>query len=143
MANQNIKVPIVKHERPPQWIADKCFELFRASYDTGTVFAYGENIHTKKPIPTDVYVHEAKHLAQQEIYGDPDIWWRNYFNDAGFRYKQELEAYRIQWAFIEDHQPDRNRRAKALHNLAVLLSTYHGIPITYSEALEAIKGKKQ
>lgn len=83
-----------------------------------------------------VIVHEAVHSRQQK--GDPQAWWRRYMADRGFRYQQELEAYRAQWAYILRHM-DTLRRSRWLRIMAEDLSSpLYGDVTTLAKAQSAI-----
>lgn len=90
-----------------------CEKYFGASWDRGTIFAYGDTIHAKNPsrITPDVEAHELVHLEQQRVIGK-DIWWDMYLKNPDFRCKQEVQAYKAQLEYALKHY-DRNYR-KAL-----------------------------
>lgn len=124
-------------EHPPVW--DELVQRFGVSWKR-TAVAYGDTIHAASELPPDVDAHERVHLNQQGYTKEGAArWWRRYLSDPQFRYKQELEAYQVQYHYLKTHIKDRNEIARRAHHLAQLLSSemYGGIG-THAEALKEI-----
>lgn len=102
-------------EKPPMY--DICHQYFGADWDRGTIFAYKNTIHAKNPssVTEDVVAHEQVHLEQQRMFGDADLWWKQYLQDADFRYKQEIPAYKAQLAYALGRYNRNYRRALRQH----------------------------
>lgn len=124
---------------PPEGIYEKCRELWGVDFDRGTVFTYGDTIHSKRPLTEDLIQHELTHVRQQTAIGK-EKWWDEYFSDDHFRYTQELEAYRAQYKWVRDNVKDRNIQARLLDSYARLLSgEMYGNIMTWNEAVSVIK----
>lgn len=54
-----------------------------------TIYCYG----THEWPSHDIIEHEIVHFEQQDVYGDPDVWWECYLTDSEFRLAAEVEAY--------------------------------------------------
>ena len=128
------------HSKPPEWLEKACKEQFGAEYDSGAIYTLGEEIFAKDPLPEDWKVHEGVHVRQQKEI-EPRKWWDMYFKDRVFRMKQELEAYREQYSFIQSYCKDRNTLDKACRELARQLSTLYGLNINQRQAYQLIKQK--
>jgi hypothetical protein len=122
---------------PPNYAAIK------AALPLGTskpFFAYGSILYNphKLEIPEDVWIHEATHQAQQQLFTSPDLWWQQYLLDKQFRQSQELEAFAAQYAFIKRLMP---RAAKdALFEYAENLSSpMYGLGLTHLKAESMIR----
>jgi hypothetical protein len=109
-------------EKPP--MLEVCEKYFGASWDRGTIFAYGDTIHAKNPsrITPDVEVHELVHLKQQKEIGK-DLWWDMYLKDPKFRCNQELQAYKAQLAYALEKYPRNHRKALKKH----ILNSFSGL----------------
>lgn len=131
----------ISTQKPPAHIYDKCVEKWNVDFDKGIVFTYGETIHSKRPIPKDLMVHELVHVRQHREYpGGKDMWWERYLEDPMFRYHQELEAYRKQYQWVKDNIKDRNKAFKHLIHYADCLSgPMYGNMVTIKQATEDIK----
>lgn len=95
-------------------------------------YTYGDICYTPTNLSKDLEVHEEVHSRQQ---GDnPDAWWFKYGNDPEFRYAQELEAYRAQYAYLR--KVNKRKAFKIATYLARDLSSpmYGGI-CSYQKAL--------
>lgn len=123
---------------PPNW--DELADRFGVSFENVCV-TYGENCHAAGPLSRDVYAHEEVHVAQQTGYpGGPAAWWRRYIDDGGFRYSQEVEAYRVQVRYLRSSGMDRNKAARHIQKLAGdLAGPMYGNVCTVSAALAAIR----
>lgn len=118
-------------EKPP--MLEVCEKYFGASWDRGTIFAYGDTIHAKNPsrITPDVEAHELVHLEQQRVMGK-DIWWDMYLKDADFRCRQEIPAYKAQLKYALDHY-DRNLRRALRKHVYASFSRLSGGTITLAQ----------
>lgn len=103
----------VLNEKPP--IYDKALAAFDFNEKT-TIFTYGDTIYNPAGINVslDLHAHEQVHERQQAamktiLASGPKNWWKRYIKDAEFRFQQELEAYRAQYAFYKRNVKDRNK----------------------------------
>jgi len=108
------------------------------------VMVYGKTMHKgfKYPIDPDLLVHEEVHVKQHTEYeGGPAAWWERYLQDPEFRINQEVEAYRRQYEWLKENEPDRNKRFKILVLCAKNLSgPMYGEAISMQNAMNAIRG---
>lgn len=109
-------------EQPPERVLE-ALKADKIKVPDYPVFAYDKKIYNPKakPLPWHLYDHEAEHCVQQG--DDSDAWWEKWSKDTVFRLDQEARAYGVQYRSICDRVPDKNARAKALHLLAVELSS--------------------
>lgn len=120
---------------PPEWIYNSCKSQFGADMDNGVVFTVGDTIHTRVPLPIEVVEHEKVHMEQQSVMG-VDNWWAKYLSDVEFRLNQELPAYRIQYSTYKEMNKDRNKQAKMLREIGLVLSgPLYGKMISFSDAV--------
>lgn len=101
-----------------------------------TVFAYGDTIYSpgRVELPADLIAHEKTHFVQQAVVG-PDAWWRRYIDDPAFRLEQEIEAYRVQYAYATAVGLARpQRRALLAHICKSLASGMYGRLVTKEQA---------
>lgn len=105
----------------------------------GTIFTYGDTCYN----PDRVYMspaivaHERVHVKQQGK--DPEGWWLKYLTDPQFRYEQELEAHRVEWATATRYVKDRNKQLELVRPIAArLASSMYGNLVTSNEARKAI-----
>ena len=138
----NKKIMQIKIGKPPYY--DECVKAFGIDKRKGVVFTYGQDLWNPDnvEIPDHLFEHELVHCAQQG--GDnalASIWWRRYIDDSKFRVDQEIEAYKKQYQFICTKIKDRNARFRALHILAVDMSSpMYGSSISYTDAIRRIRG---
>ena len=132
---------IIKNEKPPAWIWYQVHTEFEIN-DKETVYAYGDTLYNPAGINVDgaLHEHEATHGRQQQAYGGPERWWKQYISNSHFRIEQEVEAYAEQYTYFCNHNRDRNMQAKYLYILGSYLASplYKG-DITPSEARLRIK----
>ena len=105
-----------------------------------TIFPYGNIIYNPSglPIPQDIMIHEAVHIAQQGE--NPAYWWQRYIFDKNFRLSQEIEANREQYKFICKIFKDRNARVRILLKIATnMASEVYGKMISITQAMNLIK----
>lgn len=111
------------------------------------IFTYGDTIYSPMTdvLEDDIIAHEEAHERQQTRNDDkfgPRKWWERFLIDGVFRFREELEAYREQWEYIERYEPDRNVAHAKLVNMARFLSSpSYGNMCTFSEAMEKIKNE--
>lgn len=107
------------------------------------IFAYGDTIYNPcgEKLPIWLVEHEECHQAQQA--GDPEDWWKTYLRDRDFRFNQELEAHRVEFACFCRNRKDRNEQSKYLFYIARRLSSkMYGKLVSQREAISLIrKGK--
>lgn len=96
-----------------------------------TCHCHNGNIFNER---SDLFVHEWVHMEQQEKMGVGE-WWKKFLDDPKFRLEQELEAYKLQWNYIKDIIPDRNKRFPFKKNIVNHLSgkMYGGL-LSYANA---------
>lgn len=124
----------ISNEKPP--VFEECVKRFGVSWDN-TIFTYGDTIHVKDDLPIWKIVHEETHSIQQG--GEPEKWWKRYFDDVEFRLSQEIEAYINEGKWIKTHIKDRNKRFKMIeYNARSLSSGMYGNIISYNEALKKL-----
>lgn len=125
----------IEYKTPPNY--DEILQHFKPT--ANAVFVYGDTCYCPdgRPLSVDVAEHELVHVRQQG--DDPAAWWQRYFEDAEFRFEQELEAYRTQYAFAKKHLKDRNELIRYAHNLAAdLASPMYGSIKAINESLTLI-----
>ena len=115
-----------------------CRDKFGVDWDKGVIFTYGDTIYCKKELDAELKVHEATHVRQQKDMG-AEVWWDMYLNDSSFRLMQEVEAYRNQYKFLQEHIKDRNRLFKEKHKILMhLSSSIYGYMVTYAQAMKIL-----
>lgn len=113
--------------------------------ESNYMFTYGDTIYFPEGRSLDgrpdIIAHEEVHERQQSgWFMSPEKWWRRYLKDNTFRYKQELEAYRLQWHYIQRHVRDREMRNKLLNEFARMLSSKnYGNVVRFNDAMYQIK----
>ena len=129
----------VSTNNPPYRVREKCEEVFDLT-DIVPIFAFGDTIYNPHGAHVDpiLIAHETVHQHQQGE--DPKQWWDDYLEYPKFRFRQELQAYRVQYRFIKKTVKDRNTVAKLLHMIATDLSgEMYGGMCSHSEAIKMIK----
>lgn len=105
------------------------------------IFSYGDKIYNPgaNQLPTQLIAHEKIHAEQQEKYGGPALWWDMYIANAAFRFNQELEAYRGQYAWVCRTYNSRTKRAYFAGIMATDLSSpMYGSIVSRDEAFDRI-----
>ena len=135
-----MKIVKISNEKPPQWILDEVKEKWNVEWESGVVFTYGELITTfKGEVTEDLIAHESHHTAQHEKFGGADKWWREYLDNADFRFEQELECYRKQYKWLVKNIKNRQERFYFTQHYARSLSSeMYGNITTYQEAYKLI-----
>ncbi len=120
-------------------------EEIRAVFDLkpGTIFAWGDTIYHPQgdKLPSWLIAHEQVHQRQQD--GDPAKWWARYLTDPQWRFKQELEAHRVEFnvfCISPAVLGNRNKKRGFLTHLARRLSSpMYGNIRTYQQCRALIK----
>jgi len=128
----------IKHNLPPNYseIVKHFPAVVRMS---GVVFTYGDTLFVPSgnTIPDHLMKHEETHQRQQAELG-VETWWKMYFESPHFRLKQEVEAYRAQYAYIKEYS-NRQSRRQLLQKLAKDLSkAMYGNLVSKAEAKRLI-----
>lgn len=110
------------------------------------VYTYGGIMFNPGDIEIDepFGLHEACHSLQQEKLGKgaegADKWWKKFIKDPEFRKEQELEAFAVQYRRYCELQPNRDRRARYLHKIAMnFASPIYGNMVSQQEAVKLIR----
>jgi len=108
----------------------------------GIVFTYGDTVYSPSGIALAEHVrrHEAVHVEQQTKMGK-DEWWAEYLKNPQFRLEQELEAYKVQYRWI---QRTRNYKyiSETLDGIAAdLAGPMYGNILDFDTAKKAISKK--
>ena len=135
---------MIKHstEKPPNWGRICAVFGVEKMWDKGLLVTYGDTYYSKFETTPDLIAHESTHTRQQEAYGGPEKWWERYFGDPIFRLEQEVEAYRNQVKWLQDHTEGMSRderRWRIKHCAESLSSGMYGAIISYDKALALIK----
>ena len=104
------------------------------------IYTYYPHIYVQVEaiLPDDLMVHEATHLAQQEMHL-PALWWDRYLKDDEFLLEQEIQAYGNQLAYALLIGP-RARADRLKDQLASdLASDVYGKIISFTKAETAIR----
>lgn len=105
------KVKMTIEKRPPPNAA--AIEIVFPGVCSGVkpiFFCYGDVIYNPSGmvIPPSLIAHEMIHsLQQSEDFHGPKDWWTWYLRAPEFRYRQELEAHRVEF----EHYRANNNRA--------------------------------
>jgi len=136
--------PEVVHDFPPN--VEKIATVLGYAMSThGVVFAYDGKIYFPQGadgetiLPEDIFVHEAVHHRQQDEFGNVEAWWDEYLADIRFRLDQELEAYRAQLAYIDEHHNRDSRRWYEKELAKQLSSSRYGNILSQKKALKALR----
>lgn len=123
---------IIYGEYPPNYKA--IAKTFGIKNSGGIVFTYGEKLFIPSGHEPDRHLmcHEETHERQQSIVG-VEAWWDRYLVDPGFRFTQELEAYRNQYKSLAALSLS-NRVAYLNHIATDLAGPMYGNLITIDEA---------
>lgn len=130
----------ISKELPPNY--REMFQAFPLCKKEKAVFAYGNVIYNpfRESLDAHTVVHECVHFEQQARERTVDDWYTKYLHDKAFRLRQEVEAYRRQYAFVCKHMKDREKRSWFLGMLSQALSgELYGALCTQQEARALIK----
>lgn len=106
------------------------------------IFAWDDIIYSSSTdtLPPWLMAHEEVHKTQQK--GDPASWWARYLVDLNWRFKQELEAHRVEYRTYCSLEPDRNRKRIYLKLIARrLASPMYGRIASFEKTRRMIKAK--
>jgi hypothetical protein len=130
---------IIYGEYPPNY--KEICEVFDIKDHPGIVFTYGEKLYIPSGEKPDKHLmsHEETHERQHAEMG-ADAWWERYLVDPGFRFMQELEAYRNQYRSMATLNLEQ--RVGYLNHIASdLAGPMYGNILTFEEAkAEITKG---
>lgn len=87
-------------------------------------------------IPPELMAHEETHVKQQ---ANPDDWWARYLVDIDFRLEQEIEAYRVQYAYAVKYCNRAYRRGLLNFISSSLAGPLYGNLLTKQRAKELIE----
>ena len=128
--------------RPPNF--ERIAKVFPAARGKGVIFSYGDKIYLPDggTLPHTLLAHEAKHGERQGTTKESiEAWWDQYLTDPQFRFLEELEAHRAEYAA---YRPGRHgmSRAELLHVTANRMSgdLYHNM-CSYADAVALIKNE--
>jgi hypothetical protein len=99
------------------------------------IFTWGDLIHNPSRIivSPELIVHEEVHSARQG--DDPEAWWLQYLDDAGFRLCEEIPAHRAEFHAACQTLTEHTAQQRVLHRIAARLSSpLYGSMISYDEA---------
>lgn len=127
---------IIYGEYPPNY--KEIAITFGIKNSGGIVFTYGDKLFVPSGQEPDKHLmrHEETHECQQTAMGIKE-WWDRYLVDPGFRFMQELEAYRNQYRSMAALSLP-NRLAYLNHIATDLSGPMYGNLLTKSEAVNEI-----
>jgi len=108
----------------------------------GVIYAFGDCIYnpSNANIPRFIAQHEAAHGERQLTIFGVDKWWRQYLDDAEFRYEEEVIGHAAEYLWqINAWNRDRNDKARILASTATrLLAAFYAYPIkrTHKQAAD-------
>lgn len=130
---------IINGEYPPNYA--EITRVFNIEKRSNIVFTYGNTLYVPggQKIDSQLLKHEETHARQQLEMG-VDEWWDRYLTDEGFRFTQELEAYRNQYKAMAS-LPLKDRIGYLDHICTDLAGEMYGNLVTKEEAkAEITKG---
>lgn len=129
-------VPQIKNEFPPNW--ERMQKDFNLDWNN-TIVTYGGVIYSPNPVEDDILAHELVHVRQQAG-KNMEEWCNRFLTDPKFRYKQELEAYRVQFGYWKRYIKSKDEIKAALDRMARELSgPMYGNCIDYETAKREIR----
>ena len=107
----------------------------------GIIYTYDGKIYAPDGanLSYDLHEHERVHVRQHAAFGGSDPWWERYLEDVEFRLDQELEAYRVQLAYINEHYNRKQRRDMLDFIANSLASSMYGNLLSRKAALKLLK----
>lgn len=125
---------IISKEKPP--IYEKIRAAFGDVWERGVIITYGDRAYTARGgMSLDLQEHEAVHIKQQAAFpGGADAWWDKFIADKEFRLSQELEAYKVQVAYIRKHVSNRRKRETMIPFIYSSMADNYAGMITREEA---------
>ena len=132
---------IIYDEYPPNY--KKIAKTFNIKGRTNIVFTYGDKLYVPGGrtlnIDQPLLRHEETHARRQAEMG-VEAWYERYLADPGFRFMQELEAYRNQYRAMAE-LPFERRIGYLDHISSELAGEMYGNLVTKDEAkAEITKG---
>jgi len=110
----------IELKRPPNF--DAIVKVFPSAASPSVLFTYGDTIYnpTGLTISPALIAHECTHIVQQEEMG-ADAWWALYLKSVPFRFRNELDAYRLEHRMYNTYN-NRHFRKRYLRSCAERLS---------------------
>lgn len=108
------------------------------------VVAFGDTIHSKYQIPSDLFEHECAHLEMQGYSKVRAVaWWARYLFSKKFRMREEVLGYGAQLRHIDGALREKHEAHKfdMYYDRAAdeLSSHLYGHMCTYGEAKDALR----
>lgn len=127
----------ISHEKPPHFAIMHYF--FKCDWNR-TAFAFGDTVYSMAELPDHIIEHEKVHLDQQfHSVFCAWIWLVLYICSKRFRYKMELQAYRVHWEYFKINYRNTTEQSYFLSKIARDLSgKLYGNLVSYDEAIDAI-----
>ena len=102
----------ILREYPPNY--DEIVHRIPEAAQDDVIFAYSPYVYVPsgRHLTGALQSHEAVHLQQQQ--DDPAGWWERYLDSVFFRFGQELEAHRAEYAWWKKWRPQKAQKAKRL-----------------------------
>lgn len=135
MANNWLEVVV---DYPPN--IDKIDAAFHVKGQQGVIYTYGGKIYSPSgsDLSYDLHEHERVHVQQHSRHGGSDAWWERYLTDVEFRLDQEVEAYRVQLAYINEHYNRKQRREMLDFVAHTLASPMYGNMLSKKQAIKLL-----
>jgi hypothetical protein len=104
----------------------------------GIIYAFGDKIYnpSNATIPRFLLAHEGAHGSRQISVFGVDRWWRQYLDDAEFRYREEVIGHAAEYLSLLNGERDRNRIARLMLSTATrLLAPFYAYGLKRSHKL--------
>lgn len=131
----------IVHSPPPIEIYEACDQRFHIKGRRGVVFTVGGKLFNPDRVHIEPWLlaHEEVHSRRQLASGNVNAWWAKYLDDTRFRYVEELEAHREEWAIIQEQVSSRQQRRANLAFICKRLSgSLYGHMVSFQEAKRII-----
>lgn len=132
---------IIVNEKPPIEIYEGCDLRFKIRGRRGVIFTVGGKLYNPDGVHIEPWLlaHEEVHSTRQLASGDVNRWWAQYLDDKQFRFREELEAHREEWAVIQEKVSSRQQRRANLAFICKRLSgSLYGNMVSCQEAKRII-----
>jgi hypothetical protein len=117
--------------KPPNW--QRIEDTLNVKWGT-VIVAYSPNIYCGVEVSNQKQAHEEIHLSRQRDLG-VDLWWEYYLTNPSFRLNEEVEAYKVEVAWVKENIATRNQRRFLLDKIYSDLSgSVYGFICSYDEA---------
>lgn len=128
----------VVNEYPPN--IDQINAVLHVKKQKNIIYTYGGKIYAPDgtEVTQDLQEHESVHVRQHERHGGSDAWWERYLRDVDFRLGQEVEAYRTQLCWIDEHENRQTRRQMREHICATLAAPMYGNMLSKKQAAKLL-----